>query len=168
MIAGTQQTVFVQLHQHTKGKSAVAPPVPPETFGAYANKGQKSNSVMALMDMLTKDLEKDMQEAEHNEKTAQKEYEQLLADAQETRAQDVKTITTNENSKAELEGELDQAKTQQIMAKDQKKQLESYLADLHSSCDFVVANFDVRKSARSTEIDSLANAKAVLNGASYQ
>jgi len=166
VIAGTQQTVFIQEHQQES--SAVAPPVPPETFGAYQSKSQKSNGVMGLMDMMVRDLEKEIQEAEHNEKTAQKEYEELLADSQETRAQDVKTITTSENSKAELEGQLDEAKTKKTLTEETLSQLASYLADLHASCDFILANFEVRKEARTSEIDGLVNAKAVLSGANYE
>jgi hypothetical protein len=168
VIAGTTQTAFIQLHQQSANKDEVAPPVPPETFGAYQSKSQKSNGVMGLMDMMVRDLEKEMQEAEHNEKTAQKEYEELLADSQETRAQDVKTITTSENSKAELEGQLDEAKTKKTLTEETLSQLASYLADLHQSCDFILANFEVRKEARTSEIDGLVNAKAVLSGASYE
>jgi hypothetical protein len=122
---------------------------------------------MGLMDMLTKELEKDMQAAEHEEKTANKEYTELVADAQETRAQDVKGMTTAENSKAELETELDEAKTQSIMKNDELQQIQTYIQDLHSSCDFILANFEVRREARGNEIDSLTNAKAVLSGADY-
>merc|ERR1712159_437864 len=101
------------------------------------------------------------------EKTANKEYTELVADAQETRAQDAKSITTAENSKAELETELDEAKTQNIMKNDELQQVQTYIQDLHSSCDFILANFEVRREARSNEIDGLTNAKAVLSGASY-
>merc|ERR1719235_2388406 len=51
MIAGTTQTVFVQL------KDDAAPPPPPETWGAYQKKDGKSNGVLALMDMLIKELQ---------------------------------------------------------------------------------------------------------------
>merc|ERR1719160_321207 len=80
MIAGTTQTVFVQL------KDDAAPP-PPETWGAYQKKDGKSNGVIALMDMLIKDLQDGIVESKHTEETAQKDYERLMAESQTTREQ---------------------------------------------------------------------------------
>jgi len=37
-------------------------------------------------------------------------------------------------------------------------------AELHNSCDFVVANFDARQAARTAEIEALRQAKAILSG----
>merc|ERR1719494_840737 len=89
-IAGTGISAFLQLR---KAKGLVAPPPPPETFGAYSKKSGESNGVMALMDGLSNDLRKDMQAAEMEEKDAQEEYEELMADSQKKRAADTKSIT---------------------------------------------------------------------------
>merc|ERR1719378_1602500 len=62
-------SAFVQVH------SDVAPPPPPETFGAYEKSTEKSAGVLGLMDMIVKELEDDMKDAEYEEKTAQKDYE---------------------------------------------------------------------------------------------
>jgi hypothetical protein len=164
-IAGTTQTVFIQEHQQEE--SAVDPPQAPESYGAYKSKGQKNNGVTGLMDMLVKDLEKEIQAAEHDEKTATKDYEELVADAQESRAQNVKSISDKESTKAEVEGKLQDAKTANVVTNDAYDQVKNYIADLHNSCDFIVAQFEVRKEARSNEVESLKNAKAVLSGASY-
>jgi len=165
-IAGTTQTVFIQMHKQASEDEG-APPPPPETFGAYQKKGGKSNSIMALMDMLTKELESDRQAAEHEEKTAERDYTELVADAQESRAQETKSITTKEASKANLEGVLEDTKADNVIKGDQLAQTNSYIAELHSSCDFIVANFEVRKEARTNEIEGLKSAKAVLSGADY-
>ena len=60
------------------------PPPPPETWGAYQKKEGKSNGVMALMDMLLKELNGDITEGEQEEKTSQKDYERLMSDSQAT------------------------------------------------------------------------------------
>merc|ERR1719199_2410163 len=78
MIAGTTQTVFVQL------KDDAAPPPPPDTWGAYQKKDGKSNGVIALMEMLAKELEDGITESKHEEETGQKDYERLMADSQKT------------------------------------------------------------------------------------
>merc|ERR1740133_524850 len=50
------------------GFSQVAPPPPPETFGAYAKKGGESGGVIAMMDMMVADLDKEITEIEVSEK----------------------------------------------------------------------------------------------------
>merc|ERR1719399_1377425 len=87
-----------------------APPPPPETYGEYKKKGEESNGVVAMMDALIGDLDKEMQEAEMEEKLAQEEYEQYMKDSAEKRANDSKAITDKEAEKAQLEGELQAAK----------------------------------------------------------
>jgi len=41
----------------------------------------------------------------------------------------------------------------------------SYLASVHGECDWLLANFDVIKQARASEVDAMGRAKAVLSGA---
>merc|ERR1719261_1907956 len=78
---------FVQIR---RSEFDVAPPPPPETFqGGYQKKGEKSAGVIGLMDTIIKDLGNDMKDAEYEEKTAQKDYAELMADSQATRAGDV-------------------------------------------------------------------------------
>merc|ERR1712232_286590 len=57
-----------------------APPPPPETFDAYNKKSEESNGVIAMVDMLVKDLDKEMTEAETSEKDAQQDYEPMMQD----------------------------------------------------------------------------------------
>merc|ERR1719217_1680288 len=97
-IVGTGVTAFVD--------AAVAPPPPPETYGAYQKKGQMSSGVMAMMDMLVADLDKEIQEMEFEEKDAQMEYEEFMAASAEKRAADSKSITDKEAAKAALEAEI--------------------------------------------------------------
>merc|ERR1719352_1889076 len=84
-------------------QAAVAPPPPPEANLAYKKSGQESNGVIAMIDLLVADLDKDNQEMEVDEKDAQKEYELFMADSAEKRALDSKAITDKESAKAETE-----------------------------------------------------------------
>merc|ERR1719267_404090 len=68
MIAGTTQTVFAQVR---KASNDAAPPPPPATWDAYQKKDGKSNGVISLMEMLMKELQDGIVEAENEEKTAQ-------------------------------------------------------------------------------------------------
>jgi predicted nucleic acid-binding Zn-ribbon protein len=140
----------------------------PETFeGPYQAKSQKSNSVMALMDKLSNELKAEIQEAQLTEKTATKDYEELLADAQESKSANTQGIVDKSKSKADLETSLEETKNQHIVSSDQLQSVKNYIGDLHQSCDFVLQNFEVRREARTSEVEGLKNAKAVLSGAGY-
>merc|ERR1712203_752996 len=90
-IAGTGiGASFVQLSARLNGE--VAPPPPPETFGAYTKKGEENQGVIAMIDLLVADLDKEMQESDVEEKDAQKEYEEMMADSASKRAEDSKSL----------------------------------------------------------------------------
>merc|ERR1719395_246891 len=160
-IAGTSQTVYAQISSH----SHAAPPPPPETWGAYQKKEGKSNGVMALMDMLLKELSGDMTEAENEEKTSQRDYERLMSDSQKTRAQNAKSITDKEAAKADMDTAVEETKAKLDSQQTSLQNLHQYILQLHASCDFLIENYDLRKAARENELTSLANAKATLSGA---
>jgi hypothetical protein len=163
-IAGTSQTVYAQISSH----SHAAPPPPPETWGAYQKKEGKSNGVMALMDMLLKELSGDMTDAENEEKTSQRDYERLMSDSQTTRAQNAKSITDKEAAKADMDTAVEETKAKLDSQQTSLANLHQYILQLHASCDFLVENYDLRKAARENELTSLANAKATLSGATME
>jgi len=162
-IAGTGVTAFVQL----ASDDTEAPAPPPETWGAYQKKGQEQSGVTAMMDLLVADLDKHMTESEVDEKDAQSDYESFMQDAKNKRAADSKSISDKEGVKADLEAKL------QDMGKEKKSSLKEAmgvaetLKDLHLECDWLLKNFEARKTARAGEVDSLKKAKAVLSGADY-
>jgi hypothetical protein len=164
-IAGTG-IGFMQVSAH-KQIADGAPPPPPETWDAYSKKSQESNGVMAMMDMLVADLDKEMQEMEFEEKDAQAEYEKFTQEAAEKRVTDSKSITDKEAAKADAEG-LVEEETQE-KTDNMKKMMATmeFLKGLHADCDWLLQNFDVRKEARAGEVDSLKKAKAVLSGADF-
>merc|ERR1719353_1515228 len=88
------------------GLAQVAPPPPPEANLAYKKSGEESNGVIAMIDLLVADIDKENQIMEVDEKDAQKDYEQFMGDAKEKRAQDSKSITDKESAKAEAEDQL--------------------------------------------------------------
>merc|ERR1712037_115386 len=77
-ISGTGVTALTQQED--------APPPPPETYGAYVKKSEENSGVIAMMELLIKDLDKEMAEAQAEEKDAQQDYEQMMADSAQKRA----------------------------------------------------------------------------------
>jgi len=161
-IAGTGISAFVQTAMRRE-----APPPPPATAAAYQKKAGGSSGVLAMMDLLVKDLDKEMQIAKVEEKNGQKEYEETVTDAGEKRRQDSKSLTDKEGAKADLQGALETSQADKKASAKDLMGIEKYTFSLHGECDWLLQHFDVRKEARVGEIDALVKAKAVLNGADY-
>jgi len=156
---------FVQVSAHSQHTDAPGPA--PEAPGPFKKKTEESNGVIAMIDLLIKDLDKEMQEAEVEEKNAQKEYEEMMSDSAEKRAKDSQSITEKSSAKAQLETELEESKEGKASATKELMATLEYMSDLHKECDWLLKNFDVRKEARASEVDALGKAKAVLSGADF-
>merc|ERR1719476_308117 len=162
-IAGTGIKVFAQVNVHDQ----VAPPPPPEAPGAYKKKSGENSGVLAMIDLLVQDLDKEMNEAGAAEKDAQADYEQLMADSAAKRTADSALLTEKTAAKASMEGDLqDHNDNHASLTKDLGATLK-YIAALHAECDWLLKFFEIRKAARASEIDALGKAKAVLSGADY-
>jgi len=154
---------FAQVRAH----NGDAPPPPPEEPKKYQKSGEESNGIIAMMDTLIADLDKEMTEAELTEKDAQGDYEAMMKDSAEKRAEDSKSMTDKAGSLAELETGLGQSKDDLASTKKELGATVQYISSLHNECDFILKYFDMRKEARAGEVDSLEKAVAVLNGADY-
>jgi len=148
-------------------QTVTAPPPPPEAFEAYSKKSEESNGIIAMLDLLIKDLDKEMTEAEVTEKDAQGDYEVYMKDSSAKRAQDSKTLTDKEGALASLKGGLEEQKGSLTSTDKELMATNQYIHALHLECDWLIKYYDMRKEARANEIDSLGKAKAVLSGADY-
>merc|ERR1719171_2081500 len=155
------EAMLAQVRQHD------APPPPPEAPGAYSKKSEESGGVISMIDSLIAELDKEMTEAETEEKLAQEEYEELMADSAEKRAADSKSLSDKEALKADTEDALVKLKDEHKSTIKELMATEEYIAQLHAECDWLIQYFDVRKEARTGEIDALGKAKAVLSGADF-
>merc|ERR1719487_2453638 len=156
-IAGTGVTVLAQ----------AKPPPPPEAPGAYKKKGEESNGVIAMIDLLVKDLDKEMTVAKTEEKDAQGDYEQMLKDSAEKRAGDSKNLGDKEGALANMQAALEKDTESKTSTQKELGATLQYIQTLHNECDWLLQYFDVRKEARTSEIDALGKAKAVLSGADF-
>jgi len=114
-----------------------------------------------------KDLDEEMTAAKVEEEDAQKEYETMMKDSAMKRVQDLKTLAEKSATKADLESDVQAAKDTKIANTKQLMATLEYTQSLHAECDWLLQYFDVRKEARTSEIDALGKAKAVLSGADY-
>jgi septal ring factor EnvC (AmiA/AmiB activator) len=154
---------FAEVGVHSNEKAAPSPP--PETWDAYAKKSDESTNVVAMIDVLIADLDKEMTEAKTDEKNGQKDYETMMAESAAKRTEDSKALSGKLSAKADAEKTLSE---QTEVQKDTRKELWAtvkWIDSLHQECDWLIKFFDVRKTARTGEIDALVKAKEVLSGA---
>jgi len=164
-IAGSGISALVQVSKHTQHQDPSSPP--PETWGAYSTKNQENSGVIAMIDLLIRDLAKEMTEAETEEKNAQADYVTMMTESSAKRTADSKALSGKVSTLADTEGELVSLKEAKTAAGNEMMALSRYIASLHAECDWLLQYHEVRKEARSSEIDSLTNAKAVLSGADF-
>merc|ERR1719378_449672 len=148
-------------------QSDAAPPPPPEANLAYQKKGEESSGVIRLIDMIINDVEKENQVMELEEKDAQGDYEKFMKDSSEKRAEDSKSMTDKEAALAESEESLLNDKEALKNKKVDLMKTEQLIGALHSECDFLLKYYEVRKEARTGEIEAMGKARDVLNGADY-
>merc|ERR1719424_981486 len=156
-IAGTGVTVLTQ----------AKPAPPPEAPGAYKKKSGESGGVIAMIDLLVKDLDKEMTVAKTEETDAQGDYETMMKDAAEKRSGDAKTLADKEAALADNQASLEKNTEDKTSATQELGATNQYIQSLHSECDWLLQYFEVRKEARTSEIDALGKAKAVLSGADF-
>jgi len=144
-----------------------APAPPPEAVGAYKKKGEESTGVISMIDLLIKDLDKELTEAKTAEKDAQADFETAMTDAASQRASDTKTLSDKESAKANTEGALQQHTDSKASATSELMATVSVIGQIHNECDWLMQYYDARKEARAAEVEALTNAKAVLSGADF-
>jgi len=150
-----QKKVLLRNHAHK-----VAPPVLPETPGDYKKK--ESGGVLGLMQDMKEELTADMREAETDEKYAASDYVRIMKEAKDERAQLVKNKNHKLSVKAETEQRIADAKSKQQLTLDELQNLAMYIAQLHTECDFLMRNFEVRHEGRVSEEHGLEDAKTIV------
>eukprot|EP00931_Biecheleriopsis_adriatica_P030420 TRINITY_DN17929_c0_g2_i2.p1 TRINITY_DN17929_c0_g2~~TRINITY_DN17929_c0_g2_i2.p1 ORF type:complete len:682 (-),score=230.45 TRINITY_DN17929_c0_g2_i2:60-2105(-) len=135
---------------------------PPPTFSGDYKQSDGSAGILKIMDTMIADIEKEVLVAEREEKNAQKEYEETVADAAKKREADLVLASSKTSQKADMESDLHDDTKQVKGEQKQVLQASEYLRDLHTQCDWDLQNFDLRKEARAAERENLVKAKVVL------
>merc|ERR1719236_110261 len=120
---------------------ALQPGPAPETFGEY-KKSESSAGVIGMMDDMVRDVEKDMAEAKRDEEEGQKDYEEEMNDAATKRTDDSKLIVTKDGEKAEKTTVLEDTKESKGTKEAQLEVMETKIADLHKTCDFLIEKYE--------------------------
>jgi outer membrane murein-binding lipoprotein Lpp len=143
--------------------AAEANVAPAPEFEAYKQHEGKNHVLVAIEKLIgeTKVVEDG---SNHDEQEAQKAYEKLVSDTNDS----VEAKTRMIADKSEELAKTKQQKAMTSADRDQTiKDLEALgetKAALHQQCDFLMKNFEARQSARAAEIEGLGTVKAILSG----
>eukprot|EP00747_Dinoflagellata_sp_TGD_P155180 gnl/TRDRNA2_/TRDRNA2_177556_c0_seq4.p1 gnl/TRDRNA2_/TRDRNA2_177556_c0~~gnl/TRDRNA2_/TRDRNA2_177556_c0_seq4.p1 ORF type:complete len:788 (-),score=255.14 gnl/TRDRNA2_/TRDRNA2_177556_c0_seq4:191-2515(-) len=158
---------FVQQKKMEPVVAGQAPPPPPATWEApYGGAPRESTGILAMLDIIKEDIQKDLVKAKQEEKDAQKEFWQFKKEAQEHRANlkaQTKEMKARQGDRQSL---IEESKKSR---KDKKKLLDAVMKKMQDAiplCDFMTINFETRKENRKIEVDALIKAKGLLQGAS--
>jgi hypothetical protein len=144
----------------TSVRNGVDPVVIPDTPKTYEKK--ESGGVMGLMNDFKTDLKTDMTESETSEKFMAKDYVRVMEDAQASRKQDVKSLHEKQSAKATLDQLLVDNKAKLALTEEELHNLELYLVQLHTECDFLMLNFETRHEGRVDEETGLEEAETIV------
>merc|ERR1719355_188695 len=143
-----------------------AGPPPPPGFKEYKKSGA-AGGVMGMIQQIINDAKAMEAEAIKSEEDAQKAYEDFVVETNACIEEKAKDIVNKSEIKAKAEADKTKAEEDKANVEAELEQLSIESADLHSSCDFVLKNFEIRQTARSQEIEALKQAKAILSGAKF-
>merc|ERR1712048_1421520 len=121
-----------------------AGPPPPPGFSEY-KKNAAAGGVMGMIQQIINDAKAMEAEVIRSEEDAQKAYEDFVKETNASIEAKSKDIVNKSEDKAKAESELVETKEAKEAAMLELEQLSNYDAELHSSCDFVMKNFDVRQ-----------------------
>merc|ERR1719473_306829 len=130
-------------------------------------KSGENTGVISMIDLLVADLEKETTEAKAIEKNSQADYQKTMEEATEKRRSDSKSATEKAASKAKMQESLESEQDSKSGSQKELAATLKYIHSLHGECDWLLKYYEVRKEARTSEIDALGKAKDVLNGADF-
>lgn len=161
------QPALVQQKQEpeeSKPGQSVGPP--PPKAKEYSKSGG-SGGVLQVLEKIISDCSSEEAALITEEEHSQKAYEAVVKDLNEG-------ITANEEATTQKTQEVEAASGQKsetegsLLANGEEiTKLDHMLKGRHTECDWLLQYFDVRQQARQEEIDSIAEAKAILSGADF-
>jgi len=139
---------------------------PPAEFKEY-KKNENSGGVMGMIQTIINDAKTMEAEVIRAEEDAQKAYEDFVKDSNASIQEKTKSQVNKDEERAKATEDLNQATQDKEAALLELEQLSNYNAELHSSCDFIMKNFEIRQTGRDEEIEALKQAKGILSGAKF-
>jgi len=137
----------------------------PETAWSKSDsRKSETGGILAILEMLVEDLEKEMAEGRADDADAQDKYSKQNGALQDTLDSETATKTNVESQKANLEEKIASfEKYKNEKNADKNAELDTKKA-VGTDCSWVKSHFDSRREKRQTETQGLVDAKGFLAG----
>merc|ERR1719399_2308147 len=130
----------------------------------YGGRKSESGGIIAILEMLAEDTEKEMKEGRDDNADAQAKYLKQNGALQETLDSQEETKASTETELGDLEEKIsdyEKYKNEKSADKDAEEDTKKSLA---TDCKWVETHFNPRREKRKTEIQGLVDAKGFLAG----
>jgi hypothetical protein len=140
----------------------------PETIWSgddYKGRRSETGGIIAILEMLIEDVQKEMKEAKADDADAQQKYLEQNGALEETLESQEKTKMNTEKELSDLQKKIamyEDHKTEKEA--DKEAEVETKKA-IYTDCSWVATNFESRREKRKNEIAGLEDARAFLAGA---
>merc|ERR1719215_1399815 len=114
---------------------------------------------MGMIQKIIDDAKATENETIRSEEDAQKSYEDFVKETNASIEAKSKDIVNKSETKAKTEEDLVEANKEKENTLTELEQLSEYNAQLHSSCDYILKNFDLRQTARDQEVEAFVKPK---------
>merc|ERR1719197_2326138 len=146
-----------------RSRQEPAGPPPPPGFKKY-EQSSGAGGVRGMLEQVIADTETMEKDAIKAETDAQKGYEAFVKDTNKSIEEKNRDITNKSEEKATAEADKTAAEEDLLSAQNEQQGNKNEAADLHKACDFTLENFEVVQAATEQEMESLDQAKSVLQG----
>jgi len=137
----------------------------PETSFSGADKhSSESGGIIAILDMIKEDLQKEMKEGRADEASAQAEYEKQRGALQASLDAQMESKVNLEKERADLAEKVSGAEKFKNERKSDLDSQKGMKQALNTDCSWVQTHFETRRTKRKTEMDGLVEAKSFLSG----
>jgi len=130
-------------------------------------KKQESGGVMGMMEEIIGEAKAMEADAIRAEGDAQLSYETFVKDTNDSITEKTKDMINKSDMKAKAESDKVERTAALESVEDDMTALANENTALHSDCDFVLKNFDLRQGARDDEIEALKQAMNIFSGGAF-
>merc|ERR1719265_1187883 len=134
-------------------------PAPPESFSSEsADQSEKGGDVVSQLQFILSETRAEETQAHTDEESAQHNFEDEITTLKSQEATNLETIASLQESIADEEKALQNARDDHEKTEAEKTAIQKYLWKIRPGCTFITDNIDARKSNRALETESLNNA----------
>lgn len=138
------------------------PPPAPETFGSTYEKNENGKTALDFLTKLIVDIETEINQANHAEQTSVADYEETLEANKKRRQAKVDELTQTGSNQASSGQDLELTEEKINRNQVELNSTTDLLTSLHSSCDWLLQNYDARAESRVKEEEALKTSRTLL------